>query len=86
MGVGNAIGVKVSKASVGKVVPVGGGVSVGRGAGGGGEEQEMRRRIQKAEIKRRIAGCWSMDRILIEVDDSGTFAFMPLFHLDAKFE
>jgi hypothetical protein len=43
--VGKGVGVNVSSASVGRIVLVGGRVSVGRGVeAGGGEEQEMRRK------------------------------------------
>ena len=45
---GNGVGVWVASTSVGKVVPVGGGVSVGGNVGGvGGEEQEIVRRNRK---------------------------------------
>jgi hypothetical protein len=46
--VGNGVGVWVASTSVGKVVPVGGGVSVEGNMGGvGGEEQEIIRRKRK---------------------------------------
>ena len=45
---GNGVGVWVARTSVGKVVPVGGGVSVEGNMGGvGGEEQEIIRRKRK---------------------------------------
>lgn len=50
---GNGVGVKVASTSVGKVVPVGGGVSVGGSAGGVGEEQELMKKRKRKE-KRRI--------------------------------
>ena len=51
MRVGNVVGVKVANTSVGNGVHVGGGVSVGGIAEGAGEEQELRRKMQKTEIR-----------------------------------
>ena len=62
MSVGTGSGV-----SVGRGVSVGGGVDVGSrvsvGIGGGvvaGEEQEERRKIQRAENRMRDGVCWDM--------------------------
>ena len=60
----------VSDASVGPVaVGKGKGVSVGRRAGdvGVGEEQEIRRKIQRAESRMRDVRCWGMQAILTEI-------------------
>ena len=60
---GNDVGVKVASTSVGKVVPVGGGVSVVGRAGGVGEEQETRRKM-KVERRQRETTEGDMERIL----------------------
>jgi hypothetical protein len=63
--VGNGVGVNVANTSVGNVVPVGGGVSVGGRAGGVGDEQEIRRkRKMKDERKKRAHTDVGMERIL----------------------
>jgi hypothetical protein len=71
MGVGIVVGVSpAGEASVGAVaVGKGKGVSVGRRAGdvGVGEEQEIRRKIQRAESRMRDVRCWGMQAILTEI-------------------
>jgi hypothetical protein len=70
--VGATVGVSTAgETSVGGVaVGKGAGVSFGRIGGevGAGAEQEIRRRIQKAESRTRDVMCWGMKAILTEIN------------------